>query len=297
MHSQNYQSEKSQSNQKMTNALNYMAGRMEGRQDQQGDIESLNPEEINYLQAYLEQLKNKKLSSEFRNGHGVGTGINRQYTNPSFDNQLANRPWQTSDLPKPQTVTPDQFQRRPQNQFVPQRPANQSNQYSQHNQPNQSNQSSQFNPFNQPNSSNQSISSSYQPNPSSLNNATRIGKKTTNNDYYNPYEYGSKQNQLPPTYLAPYLGPYQNDPNISVPLGTDNALSSEQFPGYIRNVNIESSLMQKETTKTPGQREITEYEVNRFELLPYDPQDTRHIVWDDMPRGGRPSRNDRLELV
>jgi hypothetical protein len=38
--------------------------------------------------------------------------------------------------------------------------------------------------------------------------------------------------------------------------------------------------------------------MNRFELLPFDPQDTQHIIWkDNMPRGGYPTRTDRLEFI
>lgn len=111
---------------------------------------------------------------------------------------------------------------------------------------------------------------------------TRIGKKS--DDYHNPYEYGSRQNMLPSAQQTAYTGPYSNDNN------------TDQFPGHIRNVNAESTLMQQETTHLPGQRRIMETERNRFELLPFDPQDTKHIVWkDNMPRGGYSSRNERLE--
>ena len=70
----------------------------------------------------------------------------------------------------------------------------------------------------------------------------------------------------------------------------------EKFPGRMRNVNIENSLLQKEMTHIPGQRGTTGKEINRFEQLPFNPQDPRHIVWtDNMPRGGYATRADRLE--
>jgi len=136
---------------------------------------------------------------------------------------------------------------------------------------------------------------------------TRFGKKSVNNDYYNPYEYGSKQNALPSTFdnRSNYVGPYERTPDMygSTPdmygsMGLTTNAAAEKFPGHVRNVNIESALIQQETTHLPGQRANTSStETNRFELLPFDPQDTTHIVWTDgMPRGGYPSRNDRLEL-
>jgi len=113
--------------------------------------------------------------------------------------------------------------------------------------------------------------------------------------YFNPYEYGSRQNELGPLHKPVYTGPYAVNPQTLDDMGIDYA---ESFPGAIRNVNVESALLQREMTNIPGQRNITGYEINRFELLPFDPQDTRHIVWqDNLPRGGYPSRNDRLELT
>lgn len=115
--------------------------------------------------------------------------------------------------------------------------------------------------------------------------------------YNNPYEYDSRQDVLPPQYIQPYLGEYDIDPKSYSDLGLDAELIQDQFPTHIRNVNIESSLMQREATHIPGQRELTETEMNRFSLLPFDPQDTKHIVWEDnMPRGGYSTRADRLEL-
>ena len=114
--------------------------------------------------------------------------------------------------------------------------------------------------------------------------------------YYNPYEYGTRQNEMGLLYQQPYIGPYSDNPAHLCELGVVGY--NETFPGLIRNVNVESSLLQREMTHTPGQRAITDVEINRFNLLPFDPQDTRHIVWkDNMPRGGYPSRADRLELV
>lgn len=141
-------------------------------------------------------------------------------------------------------------------------------------------------------------------------NVTRNGRKTTNdgpimepifngpNSYYNPYEYGSKQNEFGSIYKPTYTGPYQNDSGMLNEMGISEQMYQETFPGLIRNVNIESTLLQKELTHGPGQRDITERGFNRFELLPFDPQDHKHIVWrDDMPRGGYPTRVDRLETL
>ena len=124
---------------------------------------------------------------------------------------------------------------------------------------------------------------------------TRMGKKTDNYDYHNPYEYGAKQNQLGQLNRPIDNVMYNNNPNMLNEMGLTKDKFSERFPGQIRNINIESSLIQKEPTHFPGQRDITEKENDRFELLPFDPQDPNHIVWPDMPRGGHPTRIDRLE--
>uniref|UniRef100_A0A6C0LRG5 Uncharacterized protein n=1 Tax=viral metagenome TaxID=1070528 RepID=A0A6C0LRG5_9ZZZZ len=134
--------------------------------------------------------------------------------------------------------------------------------------------------------------------------ATRLGKKSAqienfdNCSYFNPYEYGAKQNELGSLMKPTYVGPYDNNSNMMNELGLSDNLYWEKFPGDQRNVNVESSLLQREMTHTPGQRELTEREVNRFQMLPFDPQDTRHIIWkDNMPRGGYPTRVDRLETI
>lgn len=140
-------------------------------------------------------------------------------------------------------------------------------------------------------------------------------------NFVNPYEYGGRQNEFGSLVKTTYTGPYTLSRDMTdVPIGfsasncgfdpfpprgdflsdigLDSGLYSEQFPGAIRNVNVESVLVQREMTKTPGQRILTSKEINRFELLPFDPQDTRHIIWkDNMPRGGYPTRVDRLEQI
>lgn len=111
--------------------------------------------------------------------------------------------------------------------------------------------------------------------------------------YKNPYEYGAKQNVLEPIYQQPYVGPYYNDPSVMNRM----ALNSQQSPSHIRNIDVESVLLQKEATHLPGQKQSLNREVDRFERLPFDPQNHRHLVWtDNMPRGGYPTRVDRLEL-
>ncbi|BCS83076.1 hypothetical protein QLL95_gp1047 [Cotonvirus japonicus] len=124
---------------------------------------------------------------------------------------------------------------------------------------------------------------------------TRNGKKS---QYNNPYECGSRQNMLDNTILKPYTGPYNIDDNLLQQMGINNNFHGKNpMNSNIRNVNIESSLLQKEMTHLPGQRTISSQETDRFQLLPFDPQDHRHIVWtDDMPRGGYATRADRLEI-
>lgn len=110
---------------------------------------------------------------------------------------------------------------------------------------------------------------------------TRNGKKT----YHNPYEYGARQNVMGPLYRAYHVDNYSR-PGIPV---------DDKFPGNVRNVNVESTLWQPQLTHAPGQRQS---QVNSIDnLLPFNPQDTSHIIWqDNMPRGGYPTRTDRLDL-
>ena len=126
--------------------------------------------------------------------------------------------------------------------------------------------------------------------------ATRNIKKNENNDYHNPYEYGAKQNQI--GQLNKPLGKinYESDPSILSRMGLSQPNLYAKFPGHIRNVDVESSLLQQEATHLPGQREVTQTNYDRFQYLPYDPQDPNHIVWSDMPRGGHPTRVERLEF-
>lgn len=112
--------------------------------------------------------------------------------------------------------------------------------------------------------------------------------------YNNPYECGAKQNILEAPLLSPYQGAYHNDPTVLSNMGLSPVQNRYD---HIRNIDIESSLFQREMTHLPGQRKISERDYDRFNLLPYDPQNTDHIVWtDDMPRGGYATRNDRIEL-
>ena len=117
-------------------------------------------------------------------------------------------------------------------------------------------------------------------------------------EYVNPYEYGARQNQFGSLMKPTYTGPFDTRPELLQDAGITMAQNWETFPGQVRNINVESALVQSQTTKLPGQRELTATEMNRFMLLPFDPQDTTHIVWsDNMPRSGYPTRVDRLEQL
>ena len=134
----------------------------------------------------------------------------------------------------------------------------------------------------------------YQINPNTQHGSIDFSGTTY---YKNPYEYGGKDNSLGALYKKPYIGSYQNNPNSCSNLGLTTTQCSEKFPGHVRNINVESSLLQNEATHIPGQRKITETNYDRFELLPFDPQDHRHIVWsDNMPRAGVATRSERLEF-
>lgn len=99
------------------------------------------------------------------------------------------------------------------------------------------------------------------------------------NCYKNPYEIGSKQNSYGMIYMQ----------------HIDNSeYDNEKFPGCIRNVNVESSLLQSGASKMPGQRNLTQCENNRFAYTPFC---HRNAVWnDDMPRGGYATRAERQDM-
>lgn len=107
------------------------------------------------------------------------------------------------------------------------------------------------------------------------------------NDYYNPYEYGAKQNSIGQLYNG-----IPNNFNVNDRI--ENKYQ-QNYLGQMKDINIEN-LLRCNIPKTPGQRSLMETEINRFEQLPFNPQDTKHIIWEDnMPRGGYATRSERLE--
>jgi hypothetical protein len=96
-------------------------------------------------------------------------------------------------------------------------------------------------------------------------------EKRSNREYTNPYEC-SKQNLLP-EYIV-----------------------NEHISDGGKNVNHESNLTISDGTRTRGQRKLTETKFDRYQMLPFNPQETDHIVWfDGMPRGGKSTRNDKTQ--
>ncbi len=104
-------------------------------------------------------------------------------------------------------------------------------------------------------------------------------KKNIEN-YQNPYEYGSRQNVLP-SQPRPLYQSNQLDATMMENMALTPAEYSQKFPNEIRNVNVESVLQQKEPTRFPGQRQLTQTEMDRFQLLPFNPQYPDHLVWKD----------------
>jgi hypothetical protein len=245
-------------------AANFFANKLPSvNSSHSNPVETLSIEDIIYLQKYLEQIKNKKMAMIGKN--------NIQMDNGFLDNTTKNRANDIYD---------------PLNRSVP----------------------VDWRTYNN-NNNEQIFQNNLQTEPGSRGATnTRQGKRSgqtsigSNNSYYNPYEYGSKQNILPSNYKETYNGPYYVDPLVLDYMGVQQPIQQSgqqptQQSEHIRNINIESSLLQKEMTHGSGQRNIIEKEVNRFELLPFDPQDHRHIVWtDNMPRGGYSTRSDRLEI-
>lgn len=121
------------------------------------------------------------------------------------------------------------------------------------------------------------------------------------NYFRNPYSYGAKQYDLGPLVKTSmnFINDYER---YKLPHKLPHDMHSqypdcweENFNG-IRNISVENSLLHRTFTHIPGQRSLTETDFDRFNLLPFDPQDTRHIVWkDNMPRSGYSTRSDRLD--
>lgn len=103
---------------------------------------------------------------------------------------------------------------------------------------------------------------------------------------HNPYSYGSEKNMLDPLVHVSYQGGYYNNPEVIRDMGLTQVYS----PNGIRNTDIESSLIQSESTHTPGQNALTQIEFNRFPF-DFNPQNPDGYTWrDNMPKTGYSTR-------
>ncbi|AKI80197.1 hypothetical protein QJ850_gp502 [Acanthamoeba polyphaga mimivirus] len=234
-------------------------------------IEQLTIEEITYLQKYLENIKNKKLN------------LNKQLNNQINKSQI-----NSNRLP----INSNRPQINNNNQPISKIQINKTNEI--------------YDPLKREipvdwgtlpiNSQNNFRNNAFDANtfePGSRGaTSTRIGKKA---QFNNPYDYGSKQNSFENVFQKPCNDPYVYDNNMLNQLNI-NEIPNNLRPNDLRNVDVESSLLQRESVHLPGQRNISEREFNRWNMLPFDPQDHRHIVWEDnMPRGGYATRAERLD--
>ena len=288
-------------NDKIKNTINYLSQQMPSSQGNRNPVENLTVEEIAYIQTYLEHIKANKIkqnNQEKRNNMNRATDvydpIDREVPVDWRDYRLPNQQvpsrheWNPRtkqlDTPGPQLShnIPEPGSRGSISTRIGKKMSNQDGYTGTNN----------YNLMNtRPMNAGPTNAGPMNAGPTNANLAMATG-----NDYHNPYEYGARQNHLGFVKRDVVCGPYQNDPSMLNQIGLTQNQSDEKFPGQIRNVNVESYLMQKEATHLPGQREITQKEFDRFQLLPFDPQDPKHIVWNDMPRGGFPTRVDRLEL-
>lgn len=127
---------------------------------------------------------------------------------------------------------------------------------------------------------------------------TRHSKRQDLNFYQNPYEYGARQYGFGDLSRDPYLGPYSLEGSSLSQMGLDAEQYYQRSPAGIRNIDVETGLSRNEMARRPKQSGLSQVELNRFELLPWDPQDHRHIVWEDnLARGGISTRNERLEYI
>ena len=274
-------------NPRMNAAINDLARQMPSGRTHVGGanpVSLLNPDEISYIQAYLEQVKVRKINSTAQQNNTkycLTVSSDKVACNPGQPINTWKSPVQGMDrstnVLRPSDVGIDRSaintRMDPVSREVPL-------------------------PIGRAQSGSRDTSGCNRNLPTRQENLTNQNFTQYRNTYHNPYEIGSRQNEFGSLYKPTYTGPYNNSPDLLDEMGLSSSLYEETFPGDIRNVNLESSLLQREATHFPGQRELTERELNRFELLPYDPQDTRHIIWkDNMPRGGYPTRVDRLETL
>lgn len=281
-------------NNSQQSALRYMASKMPSvNANHPNPIESLSVEDLTYLQLYLDQIRKKKQASTnvasgeygVKFNHGIRNGKSDLYNQTGLTLNRANEIYNPipNQMPIDWRTTGSNCNYASQSQLYTDstmepgcRGASCTRMGKKSQQPNVSQDTQYLAP----------MQAHHETNQNQIRNLDNIP------NYHNPYEYGAKQNPLPPQYKPIYSGPYNVDPAVLKHMGTNNVT----MPDHIRNINIESSLLQQESTHLPGQREITETEKNRFELLPFDPQDHKHIVWtDNMPRGGYATRSDRLE--
>ena len=248
------------------------------------NVNDLTLDEIDFLQRYVQQIRYNKSQTQAVNNRPMSR--NPVCTNKDFIQSIRSNP---SDRMIP-ALTPNQSGYQTQS-------SSQSGYQTQ-----SSNQSGY-----QTQASNQS---GYQTQASNTDrilsvpsSTTRMGKRS-DTPYFNPYEYGSRQNSMQSVFNQRTM---QNDfqmAQTSLPtedminqLGLDQRSLNEKFPGNVRNIDVESALIHTQSFHTPGQRQTSSVALDRFELLPFDPQDVNHIIWrDGMPRGGVPSRNDREEM-
>lgn len=286
-------------NNKINMAANYISSRMPSAiQQHPNPVESLSVEDIEYLQIYLENIKrssgktinNSKQKMNANIMPNIANAIPHRATNQTTSSFPNNRATDIYDPIEREVPVDWREYESSQKVFLPNDYSHTSN--------------IQFEPgvrgaayTRMPKKSQQTMDRTN--NISQHSNQFKFPDEIGNftNNYHNPYEHGAKQNSMGSIYKKPYNGPYNNEAITARDLGLSDELYAEKFPGHVRNVNIESSLLQHEMTHLPGQRALTQKDFNRFELLPYDPQDHKHIVWkDNMPRGGYSTRSDRLEL-
>jgi hypothetical protein len=124
-----------------------------------------------------------------------------------------------------------------------------------------------------------------------------VGKKTeingtTVNSYSNPYEYSANQNERSFGMVRPLS-------RIESACGVTRSPKQDMCCNGIRNVTLESPLLQGELGRTPRKSEVSQYDLTQFHFnyLPWNPQNVAHIVWaDNMPQPGYNTRIDRLNM-
>ena len=281
---------------KIQNSLNYLASPMFNTSSN-NPINELNIDDITYIQAYLEKIKTEKINSQ-------------KYINKNFTNNIGYRNSEPTRNGKKNNQSYNLFENNIQQPTI-QDPYNYHNPYEYGNKQNIMKVNRDL-----------PECESFQRN--LRNNRFQNDRLSENNIFSNDLKDINVESSLQRNMIPSGIQNVSSD-NLS----RSDRLSSEaanstlpltkaqgQYPQIIYREAIDylggcegmhSIPAAPPILQMTKQRMNKEKEIDRFNILPYDPQDTNHIIWNDKQNlyskcsdnisRGHPTRNDRLDDV